>query len=778
MITLDSFRNNMVDIKNDKQISVYEFFNINVKNNDSDNWFNIKDEVYLAFLDDKLHHLILDQVVQYEYLKTLYPNLKILFFKNEHYNQSEFGDFIFSHYSSFDRLYDLDNDNIKIEKFITIYQSGTYKSIFSKEYLEEIGVNSESMSFTDFIENNPGIRHPFGFLNIDTIQLIGIKFLINKFKKIIPKTDNKKIYISRSLANIENKKSNILERNLRVYEDEHIVEKYFMDLGYEIVNLETLSPYDQIKLMRDADEVAGLQGTGMLMPSFCDPGTKVFDIVAIKEFNVTYFQCNFLSGVKHKEINLVNCKKEDIPNALNEQVNSIGNSPSLIIFDLDGVLIDSKETHYKSLNEALLEIDEKYVISKQDHANIFDGLSTNKKLEILTKTRGLPENLYNKIWASKQEKSIKFFDSIKIDEDLINIMKYIKSNNIKIAVASNSIKKTVESCLNNLGIIEFIDLYASNESVLNIKPSPDIYTKCMNHFGVDPKDTVIIEDSFIGKMSAVKSGGRLWAVDSRKDVTSNFINSILCNNKLNINVLIPMAGNGKRMKEAGWEMPKPMIPIGNKTMIQTVVENIGIDAFYTFIVRKEDIEKYKIDEHIKSLGLNSRLIIQEKFNDSDAVGAAVTTLLAKEYINDDSPLLIANSDQYMVWDKSIVYDIISSGVEGCILSFKDTDPKWSFSKLNEEGFVSAVSEKNPISDNASCGVYFWKKGSDYVKYAEQMIEKDIKTNNEFYVCPVYNEAIEDNKVISISMVEKMYGLGTPEDLNLFLKVIYEGIDIL
>ena len=777
MITLDSFSNNIVEIKNDKQISVYEFSNINIRNNKNEKWLNIKDEVYVAFLDDKLHHLILDQVVQYEYLKTLYPNLKILFFKNQHYKQSEFGDFIFSQYSSFDRLYDFDNDNISIQKFITIYQSGTYKSIFSKEHLNEIGIISEAMSFVDYAENCSS-PHPFGILNIDTIQLIGMKSLINKFKKIIPKTDNKKIYISRSLANIENKKSNILERNLRVYEDEHIIEKYFMDLGYEIVNLETLSPYDQIKLMRDADEVAGLQGTGMLMPSFCDPGTKVFDIVAIKDFSVTYFQCNFLSGIKHKEINLYDCKKEQISNVLDEQIKSIGNPPLLIVFDLDGVLIDSKETHYKSLNEALLEIDKKYVISKKDHIEIFDGLSTNKKLEILTKTRGLPENLYNKIWSSKQEKSIKFFHSIKVDEDLVDIMKYIKSNNIKIAVASNSIKKTVELCLNNLGIMEFVDLYLSNESVLNIKPSADIYTKCMKHFGIDPKDTVIIEDSFIGKMAAVNSGAKLQAVNSRKDVTPRLINSILCNNRLNINVLIPMAGEGKRMKEAGWEMPKPMIPIANKTMIQTVVENIGIDAFYTFIVKKEDIKTYKIDEHIKSLGINSRILVQEKFNDLDTIGAAVTTLLAKEYINDDSPLLVANSDQYMIWDKSIVYDIINSGVEGCIFSFKDIDPKWSFSKLNKEGFVSAVSEKNPISDNASCGVYFWKKGSDYIKYAEQMIQKDIKTNNEFYVCPVYNEAIEDGKVISISMVEKMYGLGTPEDLNLFLKVIEEGIDIL
>jgi dTDP-glucose pyrophosphorylase len=107
--------------------------------------------------------------------------------------------------------------------------------------------------------------------------------------------------------------------------------------------------------------------------------------------------------------------------------------------------------------------------------------------------------------------------------------------------------------------------------------------------------------------------------------------------------------------------------------------------------------------------------------------------------------------------------------DGGIVTFKAIHPKWSFAKVNENGLVTEVAEKNPISDNATVGYYFWKHGSDFVKYAEQMISKNIRVNNEFYVCPVFNQAIEDQKEIKIFNVEKMWGLGTPEDLNYYLE---------
>jgi dTDP-glucose pyrophosphorylase len=151
-------------------------------------------------------------------------------------------------------------------------------------------------------------------------------------------------------------------------------------------------------------------------------------------------------------------------------------------------------------------------------------------------------------------------------------------------------------------------------------------------------------------------------------------------------------------------------------------------------------------------------------------GAACTTLLAKEFIDNNQPLIMANSDQFLEWDSNeFMYKMNETDADGGIITFTSTHPKWSFAKLNESGFVTEVAEKNPISDIATVGVYYWKHGSDYVKYTEQMISKDIRVNNEFYVCPVYNEAINDGKKIKTFNIEKMWGIGTPEDLNYFLE---------
>jgi dTDP-glucose pyrophosphorylase len=151
-------------------------------------------------------------------------------------------------------------------------------------------------------------------------------------------------------------------------------------------------------------------------------------------------------------------------------------------------------------------------------------------------------------------------------------------------------------------------------------------------------------------------------------------------------------------------------------------------------------------------------------------GAACTTLLAKQFIDSDRPLLIANSDQFVEWSSSeCLYAFSADGVDGGIVTFKASHPKWSYAKLGEDGFVAEVAEKRPISETATVGIYYWKCGSDYVRFAEQMIKKDIRTNGEFYVCPVFNEAIAAGKKIRAKEVSKMWGIGTPEDLNYFLE---------
>ena len=236
--------------------------------------------------------------------------------------------------------------------------------------------------------------------------------------------------------------------------------------------------------------------------------------------------------------------------------------------------------------------------------------------------------------------------------------------------------------------------------------------------------------------------------------------------KPKIKVLIPMAGQGSRFKDVGYQDIKPMIKINNKTMIQIVIENIGIEAEYIFVVRKEDEISYNISQYISNHVKESKIIIQ----DEKQPGAASSSLLAKDLIDNDDHLVIANVDQYIEDDISaIIKSFILKGVDGGILTFDNSEAKWSYVKNNNFGVVDAVAEKNVISNEATCGIYFWNKGSDYVKYANQMIQKGIKTNNEFYICPVYNEAIEDSRLIISHKVKEMHGIGTPEDLDAFLQ---------
>jgi dTDP-glucose pyrophosphorylase len=228
------------------------------------------------------------------------------------------------------------------------------------------------------------------------------------------------------------------------------------------------------------------------------------------------------------------------------------------------------------------------------------------------------------------------------------------------------------------------------------------------------------------------------------------------NNK--INVLIPMAGQGTRFAEKGYSLPKPLIKIFGKPMIRHVVDSLGIDANYIFIVQKEHHDKYNLEDVLRDIAPGCRIIQMN----GNTQGAAVTTLAADQFIDNETPLIIANSDQVIKWSPSLFTFILSTN--DVIAMFKADDPKWSYAKI-EDDYVTEVVEKQVISDNANVGIYGWSKGSDYVKYARQMIEKEIRINGEYYIAPVYNEAILDGKKVVPFFVDEMNGLGTPEDMN-------------
>jgi len=238
--------------------------------------------------------------------------------------------------------------------------------------------------------------------------------------------------------------------------------------------------------------------------------------------------------------------------------------------------------------------------------------------------------------------------------------------------------------------------------------------------------------------------------------------------KQKCNILIPMAGRGSRFEEQGYTDKKPFIDVNGKPMIHRVIENLGMefDKEYMFIMicLQEDFDKYDFTEFEKVIGHNSYDVV---ILDDVTEGAAQTILQAKDLINDDTPLMTMNSDQLVDWDIERLFEMCEQ-FDGVIPCFYGEGNAWSYARTLDNGYVQEVAEKKQISKYATAGYYYWKKGSDFVKYAEQMIHDNSRTNGEFYVAPVYNWAVRDGKRVGVFMVDKCYSLGTPEDLQEYL----------
>ena len=446
----------------------------------------------------------------------------------------------------------------------------------------------------------------------------------------------------------------------------------------------------------------------------------------------------------------------------------------LIIFDLDGVLIETKDLHFQALNEALGE----YSIDWSEHLAIYDGLTTSQKLKVVSEKKGLPVDSHETIWKNKQLITFNMLKSIKPDTRLQSSMSRLVEDGYKLGLCTNSIRKTAITVLSKLGVAEYMDLILSGEDVKNPKPHPEIYWKAISKMSVLPEETLIVEDSPYGLLAASRSKSYILRVSKPSEVSYTSIikkiNEVQMGIKQstpawrdeNLNILIPMAGAGSRFEQAGYTFPKPLIDVKGRPMIQVVTDNLNIKANYIYVVQKEHREKYNLDTLLNLITPGCKIVETDGLTE----GAACTALLAKEHIDNDAPLFFANSDQFVEWDSNeFLYKMNETEADGGIVTFKATHPKWSFAKVNEEGLVTEVAEKNPISDIATVGYYYWKQGKDFVKYAEQMIKKNIRINNEFYVCPVFNEAIQAGKQIRTFNTDNMWGLGTPEDLKYFVE---------
>lgn len=240
-----------------------------------------------------------------------------------------------------------------------------------------------------------------------------------------------------------------------------------------------------------------------------------------------------------------------------------------------------------------------------------------------------------------------------------------------------------------------------------------------------------------------------------------------------LNIVVPMAGRGSRFLSAGYKKPKPLIDVNGKRMIEVVINNLkpSCEHRFIFICQSDHIEEYNLKEVFSSACSNFEVVGINGITE----GAAISVLKGRQFFETTDPLMIANSDQWVDFDiNAYLSDISDRNLDGSMLTMKASDPKWSYARVGDNNFVTEVVEKVVISDEATVGIYNFISGEEFCKYADYMIERDIRSNGEFYVAPIYTFMASDNKKIGIFNVgceaDGMYGLGIPADLKLFLSL--------
>ena len=228
------------------------------------------------------------------------------------------------------------------------------------------------------------------------------------------------------------------------------------------------------------------------------------------------------------------------------------------------------------------------------------------------------------------------------------------------------------------------------------------------------------------------------------------------------NIVIPMAGRGQRWKDAGFIFPKPLVEVKNVPMIQLVIDNLNLEGNYIFICLKEHLEKYALGVLLKNIKPNCNIVSLENLTE----GAASSVLYAKKFIDNDNPIIIANCDQWLDWSPSdFVKFIDRKEPDGVIVTYTSRHPKNSFVRLDNNGKIIEVAEKKPISNIANAGIFYYKSGKEFVEAMENMIRKNIRTNNEFFIAPSYNELNLKEKIVLTYHIPNVKSMGTPEELD-------------
>jgi NDP-sugar pyrophosphorylase family protein len=234
-----------------------------------------------------------------------------------------------------------------------------------------------------------------------------------------------------------------------------------------------------------------------------------------------------------------------------------------------------------------------------------------------------------------------------------------------------------------------------------------------------------------------------------------------------IHIVVPMGGEGRAFAERGYTFPKPLVEINGAPLIELVVRNLTPHEphRFVFVCRQDHVQNFALADVLRLVAGDCCIVTMRQ----PTAGALCSVLLGLEYLQHEDELLIANADQ--VVDAPVDDFLAAARVgqwDGYVMTFPNTHPRWSYVR-EDEGQVVAVAEKQPISRNATAGLYYFRRGTDFVRGAERMLLKNASFSGEFYVAPVYNELILAGRRVGMFPIDaaQMHGLGTPEEVQRF-----------
>jgi HAD superfamily hydrolase (TIGR01509 family) len=472
-------------------------------------------------------------------------------------------------------------------------------------------------------------------------------------------------------------------------------------------------------------------------------------------------------------------------------------SVTTLIFDLDGVLADLCELHRDLFIESFNALArapgvEGPLLSGELHAEELEGLSTRSKLRACRTL--FPAATYDDdaVYNLKQARTVERLASHYFPPRTREALAWARGAGLRLACYTNSIRATLDIVMERLGLVDLMEVTQSNEEVPASKPSPVGYTQLMARMGVDPGEVLIFEDSAPGLAAARGSGAGVIHVLDSLDITPAFLQAAVRArappSPTRLRIVVPMAGASLAFEREGFVTPRLFLPTEDasggeepfRPLWKLVVENVLPRAEplrsateVHLVVRAEHAEAIRAGGLPGGVTLHSLATLSE--------GQACTVLTLRDIINDDTPLLICNADQFVEWDPDLMYRAaLHPSYSGALFVFYHpcpTDLSWSYASIQPSGELGEVAEKRYVGPWATTGHYAWRRGGDFVECAEELIRANARTNGAFYVAPVFSQAQKGLPVGSAASaaakfrvipVERFWGLGSPEDYAAFL----------